>query len=100
VTRRLVIGSTPATDEAVYIGSKGWTARVQRTEAAGRADSGNPFGAAVAACIGAGVVFRDVFAKALPNDDSNALVWSPIEDAPSWRAGDLGEVYFAGLGAI
>lgn len=68
----LVVGNT-ALDDALgaiptfYVGSSDWIALFSSTAPVGSGESGNPFGAGAAACLGVANVFRTVFAGALPN---------------------------------
>lgn len=94
---------------AIFIGSRGWTALLNRTEAIGSLSSGNPFGAAAAACIGVANVFRIVFASDLTDAAPDERVKMDILHhrlqrclaAPGLPRGlDLGQTHLVGLGAI
>ncbi|OYV41754.1 MAG: hypothetical protein B7Z75_14805 [Acidocella sp. 20-57-95] len=79
----LVVGSlAPSTDTPmIFLGSCGWTALLDSAEPVGSLDSGNPFGAAAAACLGVAntfrMIFSDEFAEGLPTDHD----WRPQADA-------------------
>ena len=49
----------------VFLGSHGWTARLEMAKPVGSADTANPFGASVAACLGVANIFRIIFADQL-----------------------------------
>lgn len=51
----------------IYVGSNGWEALVSSSTPQECGDSGLPFGAAAAACLGCANVFRSVFADVLPS---------------------------------
>ncbi len=93
----------------VFAGSDGWTARVGATRPFGVADSENPFGPGVAACLAAANLFRLVL---VPDSEANrdrhisfsayhGDVSRPSEQAPRLQALDLGSgTALIGLGAI
>lgn len=107
----LVVGGTrPALDvPTVFLGSEGWTAILRHSEPAGCCDSGNPFGAAAAACIGVAALFRKVFAEELGTSgeegplDLDVLhhrTTRSLADPKLPKLIDLGRSHLVGLGAI
>ncbi len=111
VVYRLVAGATAPSDggACAFFGSQGWTALVDDAEPMGCLDSGNPFGAAAAACLGVARAFRSVFSDDLGGVVADgrvefdvlhqALRCSPA--APRLPSGiDLAGIHLVGLGAI
>ncbi|ODT03003.1 MAG: hypothetical protein ABS52_11230 [Gemmatimonadetes bacterium SCN 70-22] len=122
----LVVGETAArafgfadTATTVYIGSRGWEARVSTSRPVGSGTTTLPFGAAAAACLGAANLFRHVFRAQLSNAGlDDALAFSTLSlktrlgsevagheildaDARVTLADvDLGEVVLVGAGAV
>ena len=107
----LTAGNTapPPGMPTIYLGSHGWTARCSRAGPLGSADTGNPFGAAAAACIAVAEGFRTVFADCLPGAPSaRPIVFDVLNqearacaDGPAIPTGiDLGGSHLVGLGAI
>jgi hypothetical protein len=112
----LVVGNTAfdTASEAIptyYIGSSDWIALFSSTAPVGSGDSGNPFGAGAAACLGAANVFRTVFAGALPNAPVDADIQlslvtydtaAPRPSAePAWPAAvPFSDTVLVGVGAI
>lgn len=106
----VVGGSSPSIDApTVFLGSRGWTARLDPDNPVGSLDSGNPFGAAAAACIGVANAFRIVFSDLLPDAPPDRaiefdILYHRLEPAvigpelPS--VVDLDGTYLVGLGAI
>lgn len=112
-TRQLVVGETAVKAEGsvAYVGSDGWTFRISPSRPMGCGDSGNPFGAAVAACIGVANVFRAVMKpylrRALPDAEfSGSLIdWSPTTESSTGPSLDdvvveIDETLLGGVGAI
>ena len=109
-TETIVLGATPAAHgRAVYLGSDRWIARLSRVAPLPSGNSGIPFGAAAAACIGVANVFRSVFADLLPSggpDDSVTFSTLGHETRKSCSNADLptdadlGQVQLVGAGAI
>jgi len=112
----LVVGST-ALDAAFgvmptfYVGSSEWIALFSSTAPVGSGNSGNPFGAGAAACLGAANVFRTVFAGALSNAPTDAdirlslVTYEASEPLPStepaWPAVvPFSDTVLVGAGAI
>lgn len=64
----LVVGRTAASTGArrIFTGSNGWISYLSCTEPVGSGETGNPFGAAAAACFGVANIFRLTFADQLP----------------------------------
>jgi hypothetical protein len=111
ITCCLVVGgSRPALDvPTVFLGSEGWTASLRHAEPAGCCDSGNPFGAAAAACIGVAALFRKVFAEELGESSEEGPVDLDVLHHMTRRSPakprlpdmiDLGRSHLVGLGAI
>ena len=107
----LVAGETdPRLDvPTLFMGSYGWTAIRGNAGPIGSSSSGNPFGAAAAACMAAAGAFRMIFADSLTgappagiavldvlNQESRA---SPAEAALAPGI-DLDGIHLVGLGAI
>jgi hypothetical protein len=112
-TVRISLGSAEvsAFSEAptFHIGFGGWVARLSSTRPVAGGQGSNPFGAAVAACLGAANVFRHVFWAQLPAGEPDGevefsvLTLDPLEEEPSNPAlmeTDLGEVFLVGAGAV
>jgi hypothetical protein len=112
----LVVGST-ALDAAFgamptfYVGSSEWIALFSPTAPVGSGNSGNPFGAGAAACLGAANVFRTVFAEALPNAPADADIQLSLvsydtavplpSTVPAWPAVvPFSDTVLVGAGAI
>jgi molybdopterin/thiamine biosynthesis adenylyltransferase len=92
-----------------FAGSHGWTARLEMEEPVGSADTANPFGASVAACLGVANLFRMIFADQLQNGLPDKSVELDVlhcrrgsSDAPPLlpETINLGEAHLIGLGAI
>lgn len=89
----------------IYVGSVGWRGLVSSSSARPLGDSDNPFGAGVAAALGAANVFRALF---LPGDgvldlDAQLSVAACINPAYSEaQVGplDLGQAVLVGVGAV
>lgn len=106
----LAIGSTalPGDGPTFYLGSDGWLSLLSQKQPVGSGTSGNPFGAAAAACIGLANVFKYVFGDQLPYselDDALKLsLFNYQQDTaaanPVFASVDLGETYLVGAGAI
>jgi molybdopterin/thiamine biosynthesis adenylyltransferase len=107
----LVVGRTAVESNwnPIYLGSKGWIARLSMQMPVGSGASSNPLGAAAAACFGAANVFRKIFAKQLVRGEQDSeitlslLDQNPAAARPENPALDkvaLGELHLVGLGAI
>lgn len=70
-TVNIVIGATETkvTCPTFYLGSAEWNCKFSRTKAIESQNSGNPFGAGAAACVGAANLFRTVFKEQLPHSE-------------------------------
>lgn len=108
IREAIVVGKTSLKIRGVspiYIGSHGWIAGLSCKEPIGSMPSNNPFGAGIAACLGAASVFRHIFTNA-PRDDGiriSALDLDPQASEPLNPGDsriDLGEVFLVGAGAI
>lgn len=110
-TARLVFGASRAAGRiaTVYAGSDGWLAKVSTRGPQGCGDSGLPFGAGGAACLGAANMFRQVFGDALQRGDRDRdAVLSLFDFSTGFGArqgppaidADLGQTPVVGLGAI
>jgi molybdopterin/thiamine biosynthesis adenylyltransferase len=89
----------------VGIGSNGWTAKVSTGGRPSSADTGNPVGAGLAACLGAANVFRFFFVESGSDqlDREAALSGLSLESEsgePLALARDLGDTFLIGAGAI
>lgn len=91
----------------LYAGSDRWVCKFSNERAVGCADSNNPFGAGVAACMAAANVFRIIFREQLPlsNPDNSfslsLLNYTLSEDnMPDFEEVHFGDVHLVGLGAI
>jgi hypothetical protein len=114
VTRRLVVGKTqiPAPESEArtwYIGSNNWITKVSACTPVGCGRSGNPFGAGVAACLGAANIFRSVFSAQLngaaTDDDLTVSVLDLNSRAtklvnPRFKSVELNQVHLVGAGAV
>lgn len=107
----IAVGATPITASVpvIYIGSDGWITRLSPHGPVGSGASGNPFGAAAAACFGTANVFRVLFARHLPYGEvDEAFALSLLDLRPNaehpehadWSDIDLGESFLVGCGAI
>lgn len=69
----LVVGNlAPSVDiPRIFLGSCGWTALLDSAGPVGSLDSGNPFGAAAAACLGVANTFRTIFSDELADAPPN-----------------------------
>jgi hypothetical protein len=106
-TVELVIGSPrtgPTSSPQLFLGAQGWNAMLATTTPRSLGRSTNPFGAGVAACLGAANLFRLIFVTDGPALDSDvtfsALSCEPHAGADVPLVGFLGEVLLAGAGAI
>lgn len=87
----------------IYLGSEGWTAFASAEGPQRIGTSSNPFGSAVAACLGAANVFRAVFQGDRAVLDRNTIftIAAPeTKEVPAKPSGDLGELVLVGCGAI
>jgi len=88
--------------DITFIGSK-WNATVSAAEIGGEWDD-NPFGAAMAAIVACGEVFRKAINPNHVIRETRMNVWrwsNDYSDGPEWRNGlDLGEVWTIGLGSV
>lgn len=88
----------------IFVGSNGWNALGGTTDAKRVGDSGNPFGAGVAACLAAANLFRRVFegeGAGLDKDLTfSVLDAEPRQGGDAALAGSLGELVLVGAGAI
>jgi hypothetical protein len=115
VTRWIVVGATTLRASkrrampTFYIGSDNWITRLSATQPVACGTSSNPFGAGVAACLGAANVFRSVFAAQLPLAKLDAeLAFSVLEldplskkpKNPPFKRVDLGLLHLVGAGAV
>ena len=92
--------SGPAT-QSVYVGSDGWTARLSSRTPQGCGDSDNPFGAGLAACLGAKAVFRHLFIESIREDECMSLQLPAFCRLNSKSvSGSIGHVVLMGAGAI
>jgi hypothetical protein len=115
VTRCIVVGATAfqapkrRAIPTFYIGSDNWITRLSTTQPVACGASSNPFGAGVAACLGAANVFRSVFARQLPlAKPDTELAFSVLEldplskkpKNPPFKHADLGSLHLVGAGAV
>jgi hypothetical protein len=90
--------------QRVFVGSNGWWALASAADPRGVGTSNNPFGAGVAACLGAANVFRAAFQAESPDLDRDvrfpAIPVPPgaIHDVPAGVS--FGEMPLVGNGAI
>jgi len=106
----VVVGETAVRGgKAIYIGSEFWIAGVGTSGPIGSVDSGNPFGAGAAACLGAANLFRVFFSDLLENGglDANARIsllnfatGDKATNEYSRKRNDIGHVQLVGVGAI
>ncbi len=99
-TRTVVVGSTSLRTCTVYVGSDGWTALVSRDEPVGVGRSANPFGAALAACVGAGCLFADVFEDVVPRGPERSLRWRILDAAAFPSSVEFHDAFLVGVGAV
>ncbi|HLQ15210.1 MAG TPA: E2 ligase fold family C protein [Candidatus Eisenbacteria bacterium] len=93
---------------SIFFGSDGWVARVSDKSAIPSGKSGNPLGAAAAACIASANAFRIGFAKHLQvaTPDRNLRISlldfsvGPKASNAPWKARPLGTAHLIGCGAI
>jgi hypothetical protein len=115
VTRCIVVGTTTVRAPkrraipTFYIGSDNWITRLSATQPVACGASSNPFGAGVAACLGAANVFRSVFAAQLPLAKLDAEVTFSVLELdplskkpmnPPFKRVDLGSLHLVGAGAV
>ena len=90
--------------QRIFVGSNGWHAFVGTAKPGTFGKSQNPFGAGVAACLGAANVFRWVFQgqEGLLDRDSvfSALENDSPESGDAALTGSVGEIVLVGAGAI
>ena len=107
----LVVGrNTPElTIPTVFLGSQSWSARLEMDKPVGSANTANPFGASVAACLGVANMFRIIFADQLPNGFADRSVELDVLHCRRGASNDalllpetidVGEAHLVGLGAI
>jgi hypothetical protein len=99
-TRTITVGGTPLQKCTLYVGSDGWTALASRDEPTGVGRSANPFGAALAACVGAGCLFVDVFEDVVPRGAERALRWRILDAAGFPSSVELHDAFLVGVGAV
>jgi len=105
----IAVGRTRVKGKAIYIGSEIWVGGVGTTGPIGSNESGNPFGAGAAACLGAANLFRVYFGDLLENGelDKDARI-SLLNFATGDKAAnefgrkpiDIGLLQLVGVGAI
>lgn len=106
----LIFGTTALPDDCptFYLGSDGWIALLSKEQPVGSGTSGNPFGAAAAACFGVANIFRYVFGAQLFHSELDDTLRMSLFDYqqgaavanPVFNLSDLGEAYLVGAGAI
>ena len=87
----------------VFTGSDNWTANLSSSHPQTCGDTKNPFGAGLAACLTAGILFRYVFLNEVePINDLTLSIPRPSGTIPYQANGevDIGQVVLAGAGAI
>lgn len=96
-------GTGPQPSRKIFAGSSGWTGRVSKRDPQRCGDSGNPFGAGVAACLAAADLFRCLF---LPEVEAKEDIELTVPDRIGLPGdgmdveGDVGDLVLAGGGAI
>lgn len=113
VSVTLAVGRTPVASSGpvIYLGSAGWTATYSSVRPGSSGQSDNPIGAAAAACVGAALVFREIFKNALPYQSYPAELKLSLlrfavvdnlldEEARGIGEVDLGEIHLVGAGAV
>lgn len=91
------------TAPTVFVGSKGWSARLSKHDPQGCGASNSPFGAGLAACLAAADVFRQVF---LPGAALSGEFEIEVPNISEWASddgdvrGNVGSLVLAGAGAI
>lgn len=89
-----------------FVGSDDWLAKYSVTSAQTFGDSGNPFGASIAACIAAANVFRFVFEKQLKRPLDSEILFSVLDFVNAHNSNvsltdvKLDDVNLIGVGAI
>jgi len=106
----LVAGRRPrgVPGPSIFFGSAGWISRVSSKSAVHSGDSGNPFGAAAAACIASANAFRFAFANHLqgasPDRDLHLSLLDysvgPQAVTRPWKVPRLRTAHLIGCGAI
>jgi len=95
--------------KVLYVGSDNWLCKLSTRVPLGSGKSPNPFAAGAAACFAVANVFRQTFARNLPNPKSDDNVVFSVLDLrtvkpgarnPAWRTTPFGEVFLIGVGAI
>jgi hypothetical protein len=94
-------------DYALRVQSDGWVARLLTPDQVVVRGPPNPYAAAAAACFAAGELFRQSFASAVPPAKKDVVSVSLLDFSESAgefealpEALDIGEVGFAGVGAV
>ncbi len=93
---------------SIFFGSAGWVSRVSSKSAVHSGDSGNPFGAAAAACIASANAFRIVFANQLQGASLDRELHLSLLDysvgtkaaTSPWKVPRLRTAHLIGCGAI
>jgi hypothetical protein len=107
----VTVGETrpPTECPTLYLGSDGWVVEVSPEAPVGSGATGNPFGAAAAACVGAANAFRVAFAAQLPSGGMDGGWRMSLMDLdpsnstppnPQLVQVNLGELHLVGVGAI
>lgn len=112
ILRWIIVGKTRLERKGkgitkIYIGSDNWNAKISPVSPVGCGDTSNPFGAGVAACLGAANLFRSVFAEQLPQSELDVetsfstlqLDGNPTKN-PSLKDVSLQDLHLVGAGAI
>lgn len=105
----VAVGKTRVQGKAIYVGSEFWVGGVGTNAPIGSNDSGNPFGAGAAACLGAANLFRvyfgDLLEKGELDKDARISLFNfATGDKSANEFGrkviDIGLVQLVGVGAI
>jgi hypothetical protein len=105
-THRVIVGNATWGDDAIYVRSDGWVARVLATPALTAPGFGNPLAAAAAGALAVAELFRRVFHEhvpPLPFEDVSVSLLDYTDTAGKDEALSrvhLGEVALVGIGAV
>ena len=105
-TVHVVIGSagvSQGTSRTVFVGSKGWTAKLSTRNPQRCADTNNPFGPGLAACLAAADLFRSLLLPGTELEgDFEFRIPSFVQESnyAGNVSGNVGSLVLAGAGAI
>ena len=105
-TVEVVIGSaglSQGVSRTVFVGSNGWNAKLSTRNPQGCADTNNPYGAGLAACLAAADLFRSVFLTGTELDGDFEFPFPSLAEGTNDAgdvSGNVSSLVLAGAGAI